>query len=443
VNVLALGLNHGTAPLDLRARVALPADRLVAEVQQLRDRVAEAARSPVEATLLSTCNRTELYLGLPSTGSPLGQRVADAGWDWLANLGGLAVPELQRHGYQHNGAAAARHAFRVACGLDSMVLGETQILGQLKRAVQAASGAGALGGMLHQLFQRSFAVAKAVRTGTPLGAQSVSLPAACARLAEQVFGDLREARVLLVGAGEMNEAVGVYLAARGPQRLEVLNRSLPRAQALCDRLRRQWPAGDPQWLVASPLSRLPAALAEHDVIVSCTASTLPLIGLGAVQAALRQRRHRPLMLFDLAVPPDVEPQVRSLPDAYVYGLDDMQARVAGAGAARQAAVREAEALVEEGVDGFGRWLQQRGQVPLIRAVQAQADVWRQSELVRARRALARGDDPAQVLEAMSGALVRKLLHGAMAELQGPDAAADGARADLLGRLFLGGSRRAP
>lgn len=441
MNVLALGLNHGTAPLDLRARVALPADRLVPQVQQLRDKVADVAKSPVEATLLSTCNRTELYLGLPSAGAAAGQCIADAGWDWLAQLGGLAVPDLRRHGYQHNGAAAARHAFRVACGLDSMVLGETQILGQLKRAVHAASGAGVLGGTLHQLFQRSFAVAKAVRAGTPLGAQSVSLPAACARLAEQVFGDLGGARVLLVGAGEMTEAVGVYLAARAPLRLEVLNRGLPRAQALCDRLRRQWPAGATQALVASPLSRLPVALAEHDVIVSCTASTLPLIGLGAVQAALRQRRRRPIMLFDLAVPPDVEPQVRSLPDAYVYGLDDMQGRVAGAGAARQAAVREAEALVEEGVDGFGRWLQQRGQVPLILAVKAQADAWRQGELVRARRALARGDDPDQVLEAMSGALVRKLLHGAMAELRGPEAALDRVRAELLSKLFLGGSRR--
>jgi glutamyl-tRNA reductase len=415
VSVVAIGLNHTTAPLDLRARFALPAPRLGPALQAFSERLKRSA----EVAIVSTCNRTELYLS--------GVREhADSALDWLAELGETDRGTLRSHSYLLEGGSAARHAFRVASGLDSMVLGEPQILGQFKQALREAENAGTLGTTLHQLFQRSFAVAKEVRTQTRIGEHSVSLAAASVRLAAGLFEDLSRTRVLCVGAGEMIELVGLHFAARKPLALTVANRTLERAQALGARL-----GGD-----AMALSELPQRLGEFDIVISCTASSLPIIGLGAVESALRARRKRPMFFADLAVPRDVEPEVARLPDAYLYTLDDLAHVVQAGGEMRRAAVRDAEAIIESGVHEFEQWLDQRGTVPLIQALHRQTDDWRHAEIARARRQLARGGSIDEALEALSQGLTRKLMHGALAELH----AAEGAQRDELGRtmtrLFL-------
>jgi glutamyl-tRNA reductase len=292
MTVLALGINHHSAPLDLRSRFAFPAPQLPEALRSLR---ACLQRAAPEATLLSTCNRTELYVAADDT-----QAAADLArpaLDWLAAQGGTSGARLADHAYVVEDGAAARHAFRVASGLDSMVLGEPQILGQIKQAVREAGLAGTLGSTLHQLFQRSFSVAKEVRTATEIGAHSVSMAAATVRLAAQLFEDLRQVRVLLVGAGEMIELVAAHFAKQQPLSLTVANRTLERGETVAARFGGQ----------ALRLAELPDRLHEFDVVVSCTASTLPLIGLGAVERALKKRRQRPMFMVDLAVPRDIEP----------------------------------------------------------------------------------------------------------------------------------------
>ncbi|MFN6997739.1 MAG: glutamyl-tRNA reductase [Aquincola tertiaricarbonis] len=414
--VLALGLNHGSAPLDVRGRFAFPADALG---QALRGLGARLQRAPAEAAILSTCNRTELYIATPD-GAPA---VLPTLLDWLAEHGGMPAAALQSHTYVRQDCDAARHAFRVAAGLDSMVLGEPQILGQLKLAVKQAEEAGALRSTLHQLFQRSFSVAKEVRSCTDIGVHSVSMAAAAVRLAEQLFEQMADTRVLCVGAGEMIGRVATHFAARKPRALVLANRTPARGEALAQALGAQ----------SMPLAELPARLGEFDVVVSCTASTLPLIGLGAVERALKARRRRPMLLLDLAVPRDIEAEVARLPEVYLYTVDDLATRVRGAGERRQAAVAQAEGIIDAGVERFGRWLAQRGAVPLIRSLNEQVDSWRAAEIARARKRLAAGMPIDEVFEALSQGLAHKLMHGTLAELH---AAGGAALAPTVQRLFL-------
>ena len=326
--------------------------------------------------------------------------------------------------------AAARHAFRVASGLDSMVLGEPQILGQMKQAVREADAAGTLGTTLHQLFQRSFSVAKEVRSETEIGAHSVSMAAAAVRLASQIFEDLREIKVLFVGAGEMIELVATHFAAREPKAMAIANRTLERGEALAARYGAQ----------ALRLADLPTRLQDFDAVISCTASTLPIIGLGAVERALKARRRRPMFMVDLAVPRDIEAEVAQLGDVYLYTVDDLSAVVQSAGEKRQAAVERAEAIVDAGVQSFAHWLDQRAAVPLIQAIHRQADDWRSVELARARKMLAKGEDVEVVLEALSRGLTQKMLHGTLAELHTVDGASREALAATVSRLFLRGGK---
>jgi glutamyl-tRNA reductase len=314
-----------------------------------------------------------------------------------------------------------------------MVLGEPQILGQLKQAVQEAHSAGTLGTTLHQMFQRSFAVAKEVRTSTEIGAHSISMAAAAVRLAAQLFEDLGETKVLFVGAGEMIELVATHFAARNPRAMTVANRTLERGEKLAGRFGAE----------ALRLADLPARLSEFDIVISCTASTLPIIGLGAVERALKARRHRPMFMVDLAVPRDIEPEVAQLSDVYLYTVDDLSALVQTAGEKRQAAVAQAEAIIESGVQSFVHWLDQRGSVPLIQALQTQADDWRATEIARARKLLAKGEDIEAVLDALSRGLTQKMLHGALAELHSADGEHRVQLAQTVSRLFLRQSPRNP
>ena len=420
--VWALGLNHHTAPLDLRGRFAFAIDQIAPALHGLRQ---SHLRHP-EAAILSTCNRTEVYCASDNV-------QIDHTLGWLAKAGDVSPAALHEHTYVLQNDQAARHAFRVASGLDSMVLGEAQILGQMKNAVRAAEDAGALGTTLNQLFQRSFAVAKEVRTSTDIGAHSISMAAAAVRLAGNLFEDLRQIKVLFVGAGEMIELVATHFAARQPQAIAIANRTLERGEKLATRFSAE----------VMRLADLPERLHEFDAVVSCTASTLPIIGLGAVERALKKRRHRPIFMVDLAVPRDIEPEVKALGDVYLYTVDDLAQVVQTGQANRQAAVAQAEAIIDAGVQSFMHWIDQRdpagGVVPLIQQLNAQADEWRALELARARKRLAKGDDVDAVLEALSRGLTQKMLHGAMAELHGGDAVQRGQMAKAISQLFLRGS----
>lgn len=438
MTVFALGLNHQSAPLDLRGRFAFTLEQLAPTLQRFTDQLGQGAASTrraspfsggsgghgngnnlPEAALLSTCNRTELYVA----GHPDMVRPAV---DWLAGVGGVGSATLLDHAYVAEDGKAARHAFRVASGLDSMVLGEPQILGQLKQAVREADQAGTLGTTLHQLFQRSFSVAKEVRSSTEIGSHSISMAAASVRLAAQLFENLSDIRVLLVGAGEMIELVGTHFSAKGPKGLAVANRTLERGEKLAQHLGAE----------SIRLVDLPQRLHEFDAVISCTASSLPLIGLGAVERALKRRKHRPMFMVDLAVPRDIEPEVAQLDDVYLYTVDDLSQLVQTAGEKRQAAVQQAEAIIEHGVQSFVHWLGQRHTVPLIQALHQQADSWRQAEILRARKLLAKGQDIDTVLEALSKGLTQKMLHGAMAELNSSDGDQRLAMAQTVSRLFL-------
>ncbi|HUR90480.1 MAG TPA: glutamyl-tRNA reductase [Ramlibacter sp.] len=413
--VWALGINHTTAPLDLRGRFAYAMDQLEPTLRSLR----ETFSHKPEAAILSTCNRTEIY------GAGDHADIART-FEWLAHSGGVPLSVLRSHAYTLQDGQAARHAFRVASGLDSMVLGEAQILGQLKDAVRVADHAGALGTTLNQLFQRSFAVAKEVRTSTEIGAHSISMAAAAVRLAGQLFEDLGRTRVLFVGAGEMIELAATHFAARNPKSMAIANRTLERGERLATRFGAE----------VMRLADLPARLHEFDAVVSCTASTLPIIGLGAVERALKARKHRPMFMVDLAVPRDIEPEVKQLEDVYLYTVDDLATVVQAGHENRKAAVAQAEAIIDAGVQSFLHWMDQRGNVPLILQLNAQADEWRAAELARAKRQIARGENVDAVLEAMSKGLTQKMLHGAMAELHSGDTAARERAMTAIQHFFL-------
>ena len=421
VDVLTFGLNHVSAPVSVRERVAFPVDVLRPALDGLRSAFGASVK---EAAILSTCNRTEIYCAADPAVS---QHVPA----WLADFNRLEAGSLQPHLYQYQQNEAVRHAFRVASGLDSMVLGEPQILGQMKDAVRAAEQAGSLGTLLHQLFQRTFSVAKEVRSQTAIGAHSVSMAAAGVRLAQRVFGDLSEANVLFIGAGEMIELCATHFAALNPRHMAVANRTLERAELLASRF------------VAKTLklSELPDKIADYDVIVSCTASSLPILGLGMVERAARARRHRPMVMIDLAVPRDIETEVGRLNDVYLYSVDDLGRMVQSGTDARKAAVVQAEAIIETRVQNFMHWMQTREIVPVIIDFQQAADQIRQGELERARRMLARGDAPEVVLEQLAHGLTQKYMHGPLAALNRSESDERQQLLELLPRLLPTVERR--
>ena len=415
VNVLALGLNHVSAPVSVRERVSLPEELVRPALDALKGAFGGAVK---EAAILSTCNRTEVYCAAePEVAAQLPA--------WLADFNQLDAGSLKPHIYLHDSDEAVRHAFRVASGLDSMVLGEPQILGQLKDAVRAAEQAGSLGTLLHQLFQRTFSVAKEVRSTTAIGAHSVSMAAAAVRLAERVFGNLSESKVLFIGAGEMIELCATHFAAKQPAAMVVANRTIERAEHLANRFMAS----------TMKLADLSERLPEFDVVVSCTASTLPILGLGLVERATKARRRKPMVMVDLAVPRDIEPEVARLDDVYLYSVDDLGAVVQSGADARRAAVVQAEAIIEARVLNFMHWLQVRATVPAIRDLQQVVHEVQQHEIERAKRLLARGHDPEAVLEHLARGLTHKYLHGTLSALNHSEEADRKQLISLLPRLF--------
>ena len=411
MQLYALGINHHTAPLAVREQVAFDPMRLG---QALHDLL--RAKSVREAAILSTCNRTELYCAAdaPQTAA-----------EWLAEYHSLSPQNIEPYLYRHPQQDAVRHMFRVASGLDSMVLGEPQILGQMKQAARVAEEAGTLGTVLGKLFQRTFAVAKEVRSTTAIGANTVSMAAAAVHLSARIFDRMGEQRVLFVGAGEMIELCAAHFAAQKPKRLTIANRTVERGAGLAARF-----GGD-----AIRLESLSERLSDYDIVVSCTASSLPILGLGMVERALKARRHRPMVMVDLAVPRDIEEEVARLDDVFLYTLDDLGQIVESGMESRQAAVVEAEAIIADRVTGFIQWLESRETVPTIRALRDAGERARRHEVEHALKLLAKGEDPTAVLDALSHGLTNKLLHPPTHALNQSEGSERAEVAALISRIY--------
>jgi glutamyl-tRNA reductase len=400
----AIGLNHTTAPVSVREQVAFHLDTLGTA---LRDLLGQPQVK--EAAIVSTCNRTEVYFN-GGDARPVMR--------WLEAFHRVPKSTLSPHIYTLPQDKAVPHAFRVASGLDSMVLGEPQILGQMKQAVKIAEAAGSLGLVLNRLFQRTFAVAKDVRTQTDIGSASISMAAAAVKLAERIFPSIAEQRVLLIGAGEMIDLCATHLAARRPKSITVASRTLERGAQLASRVQAN----------AITLNELPERLAQFDIIVTSTASSLPILGKGMLERAIKARRHAPMLIVDLAVPRDVEPEAAELGDVFLYSVDDLANIVKDNLQIRVEAVREAEAMIAAQAESFLRWLEGRAVVPTITALHGHHDALRAAELERARRLLANGTPVEQVLDQLARGLTNKFLHG---PTQALNQAGEAERAELL------------
>ncbi|MSQ81175.1 MAG: glutamyl-tRNA reductase [Candidatus Methylopumilus sp.] len=385
MQLYTIGINHTTAPIAIREKVAFNPDHLSpALLDLIEHQVSEAA-------ILSTCNRSEIYAKAKDPKVII---------DWLCKYHGIKYKTIERHLYIHKNQEAIQHAFRVASGLDSMVLGEPQILGQMKRAIKTAENTGTLGALLNKLFQKTFSVAKEVRTKTDIGMSSISMAAASIKLAESIFGDLKTSKVLLIGAGEMIELCADHLKNKNPLSMTVANRSLDRGLILAKHIK-----GD-----ACLISELSDRLHEFDIILSSTASQLPIVGLGMVERALKTRRHRPIFMVDLAVPRDIESEVGELNDVYLYTVDDLFNLIEEGLTNRQSAAAKAEKLIEAHVKDFTQWFKTRTIVPTIKALRDHAESYRLSELKKAQKLLNQGIHPEKVLEGLSKALANKFLH---------------------------------
>ena len=402
--LFALGLNHATAPVEVRERVAFTPDTLG---DALRDLV--GAKRVKEAAILSTCNRTEVYFHGDDP-DPIAH--------WLAGFHNLPEGSLHPYVYTLPQDRAVTHAFRVASGLDSMVLGEPQILGQMKHAVRSAESAGSLGLVLNRLFQRTFAVAKDVRSQTDIGSASISMAAAAVKLAERIFPSISGQRLLLIGAGEMIELAAAHFVAKNPKSVTVANRTYERGSQLAARLGAE----------AITLNELPDRLAGFDIIVTCTASTLPILGKGTLERVVKQRKHAPIFIVDLAVPRDVEPEAAELDDVFLYSVDDLAEIVKGNLQVRRESVVQAEQMISDHSGQFLRWLEGRTIVPTIAALHGHHDGLRSTELERARKMLAAGESPDKVLEALARGLTNKFLHAPLSALNG---AGEAERAELV------------
>ncbi len=408
--LFTLGLNHRTAPLAVREQLAFHAEELRRALVDLA-----GAGCVHEAAILSTCNRTELYV---EAAAP------QAVGAWLADYRRLPLHAVEPYLYTYPERQAVGHAFRVASGLDSMVLGEPQVLGQMKESVRIAREVGTLGTTLDKLFQHGFSAAKDVRSTTAIGANIVSMAAAAVRLAERIFENIADQRVLFIGAGEMIALCATHFAAHQPKEIVIANRSIDRGRALADRFAAS----------AIRLEDIGERLAEFDIIVSCTASQLPIIGLGLVERAVRARRHRPMFMVDLAVPRDDEVEVGKLDDVFLYTVDDLAQIVESGVESRQSAVEDAEAIIAAHVDTFLLWLQTRETVPVIRSLRDSAERARRHEMEHALKLLAKGNDPARVLEQLSHRLTNKFLHAPTCELNQADSDRGELQA-LVARLF--------
>ncbi|EPC03769.1 glutamyl-tRNA reductase [Litchfieldella anticariensis FP35 = DSM 16096] len=395
MTLLALGINHKTAAIEVREQVAFTPTQLETALAELR-----ALPEVREAAVLSTCNRTELYCVTSAEGE-------QAIFEWLSRFHNLSVEQLTRSAYHYQDGEAARHLMRVAVGLDSMVLGEPQILGQLKEAYQSARQYQGLGGELERLFQHTFAVAKQVRTETGIGENPVSVAYAAVSLASRIFDDFSHQRALLIGAGETIELVARHLREAGIRELIVANRTRERAELLAGEFAGQ----------AITLNEIPHALERADIVISSTAAPLPILGKGMVERAIKKRRHRPIFMVDIAVPRDIEPQVGELSDVFLYTVDDLHEVIEENRRHRQVAADQAEVLIEHGVGHWQHERRVRGAGDLIRRYREQGEALRAAVEAQALAQLAKGDDPEKVVARLARQLSNKLMHGPTTRLR--------------------------
>ena len=395
MSILAFGINHKTAPVDIREKVAFQPAQMIDALRDL------TARPHVkEAAIVSTCNRTELYCGLD-------RQNHEIIIDWLSRYHNLRADDIVPYIYTHPDQFAVRHALRVASGLDSLVLGEPQILGQMKDAYSTASSAGTLGNLLDRLFQHTFSVAKQVRTDTAIGASPVSVAFAAVSLARQIFTSFEEHTALLIGAGETIELTARHLHEIGIGRMIIANRTVERARAVAEEFN----------AYAISLPEIPAHLAEADIVISSTASPLPILGKGSVESALKIRKHRPILMVDIAVPRDIESEVGNLSDVYLYTVDDLQEIIQEGLRSRQEAAAQAEEIIDVQVSHFMNWIRSLGAVDTIRAVRETAESKRDIELELALKLIAAGKDPETVLKQFAHRLTNKLLHEPSTQLK--------------------------
>jgi glutamyl-tRNA reductase len=406
-----LGINHKTAPVALREKVAFSEDRLVAALQTLRKETGVA-----EVVILSTCNRTEVYWSGSASGAELSQ--------WLERHHGNNL-DLAASLYIHQESHAVEHAFSVASGLDSMVLGEAQILGQLKDAYRIAQAAGSTGPALNKLFQAAFSAAKRVRSETRIGANAVSLASATVSLARRVYADLSAHNALLIGAGDMNALTARHFMSAGIKRMVIANRTLEKAQSLAAELQAH----------AVPLAELEKELSDADIVISCTASPVPVISKHAVEAAIHSRRRRPIFMVDMAVPRDIEPTVAELEDVYLFSIDDLQQMVDENLQQRELAAGGARLVINEEVTRFLAESRAQDAGPAIRALRQQADGIRQQTVEQARRMLAAGKSAEEVIEFLANTLTNRLLHAPTQALRQASELADLALAETVTRLL--------
>jgi len=395
MTLLALGINHNTAPVAIRERLAFPADILDNTLKTLRN-----VRDISEAAILSTCNRTEFYCHSQSEDqSPL---IA-----WIADTKLIQPAEFTPYLYSYKDSQSIRHMFRVACGLDSMILGEPQILGQMKTAYHAANQAGTLGKNLSKLFHHTFSAAKKVRTDTAIGSSPVSVAFAAVQLAQQIFDKLSDQTALLIGAGETIELTARHLFQHGIGRIIIANRTFDKAHSLAMQFNGY----------AIALSEIPDHLAEADIVVSSTASQLPILGKGRVESALKKRKRKPMFMVDLAVPRDIEAEVEQLRDVYLYTVDDLQNTVNQNMDSRRRAAEQAEEIIDTQVEHFLAWLRSQGAQETIRDFRFQAEQTRDEVLAKAISQLQGGASPEEVLQRLAHSLTNKLIHTPCAQLR--------------------------
>lgn len=416
--LVLLGINHNTADVSLREQVAFPPEIMADAMREVT-----SLESVKEAVIVSTCNRTELYvdIDLPGQGGEAGaeQDVAqapDPEWlaqeqqkllAWLSTYHEVNPEQLTDSSYFRAHEDVIRHLMRVACGLDSMVLGEPQILGQIKSAYAVAKELGVANSQLGRAFQEAFAIAKEVRTDTAIGENPVSVAYAAVTLAEQIFSDLGTLNALLIGAGHTIELVARHLSERGVTNIVIANRTLQNAVKLGDKF------GGRGVL----LSDIPEELDKADIVVSSTNSQLPLLGKGAVERAIKKRRHKPMLLVDLAVPRDIEPEVGDISDAYLYSVDDIRDVIEDNVKSRAQAAEQAAVIIERGVEEYVKQMRALNAVATLRALRSQADSIRQQELDKAKRSLANGVDADRVLETLARGITNKLLHSPSVQMK--------------------------
>jgi len=395
MSLLAFGINHKTAPVEIREKVAFAPERLA---DALRDLVTKSEIR--EAAILSTCNRTELYCCLAKADTNQVEQ-------WFSDFHQLPTNELKPYIYKHPDQAAVRHLLRVASGLDSMVLGEPQILGQVKTAYRAAADAGTLGTVLNKLCQHTFNVAKQVRTDTAIGESPVSVAFAAVSLAKQMFSSFEHHTVLLIGAGETIELAARHLKEVGIGRIIIANRTIERAHTLAEEV-----GG-----FAISLSEIPDHLAEADLVISSTGSQLPILGKGTVERAIKARKRRPILMIDIAVPRDIEPEVASLADVYLYTVDDLQDIIEEGLKSRREAAQQAEEIIDTQVSQFMGWVKAQNATSLIREYRDRCDRLQQEELDKAIRALRAGGNAEEILKRMAHGITNKLLHTPTSQLR--------------------------